>query len=736
MILKFVEYISTMFKSFISLLSVMRFHEKGENMFNKLKCFAFVVILSFSLSLTILFPLSSATPTKTVYVDPPKVIYDIHNATLGTRFNVTVWISSSSYPWKLMMWQVYTKFNDDLINVTEVWVDTPGKWVIHAWPNDYLEGRSWDPDYIFYNTAGGFIGNPTYYHLGSGSGALMIGDLLMSDKSITATKKLCTIEFEIVRLPEEGQTLSCVLNIDNSDTFFYDSQGKITDLTIQDGYYEISYPGLPPPQRMLTINSAVGGSTVPPTGTYTYNNGTLVTITAYPNAGYLFSHWILDAQTNTSNPINILMDRDYELTPVFTLMPTNESRIFVDPPEIIDPTMVPSSTFAINITIDDVVNMQVCTFNLTYDTNVLSWAGIKLIRVSGQLPKANVECNDDAGYIWAKLTYTSPVSTVEPLALFEIIFHVENLGSSILDLHDTEILDSGSDPVDHDVYDGFFMSLIRDVAIINVIPSRAWAYQGWPVNIAVKVKNLGNISETFNVEVYYDDDLIGTATVTNLAPNEELDLVIPWNTSGVEEGTYTIRAEAGVVPYEIDTSNNVYVDGTVQILTVIRDVAVTEVVVEQNWAYKGWLVQVNVTVENLGEVAETFNVALYYDGHLVNTYDIIGLTPHTSFVVSFMWNTSSAEPCHNYTLSAEASEVPYEYDTTNNIYVDGAVKLRLMGDVNEDGLVNMLDLYEVSLSFGFFKGDPEFNMYADINKDGFINMLDLYLVAQNFGNAC
>jgi len=696
----------------------------------------FIVALSLTLWLISDVPLLSAVPTKTVYVDPPEVIYDISNATLGTRFNVSVWISSDEYPWNIMMWQVYMIFNDDLINVTSIWVDAAGKYVIHAWPNDFLGGRNWDPDYIFYGKAGGFIGNPTYYNLGPGSGALMVGDLLMSDTAVDAIKKLCTIEFEIVKLPEEGQILSCVLNIDNPDTFFFDSVGQITDLIIQNGYYEISYPGPPPPQWNLTINSATGGTTVPSSGTYTYDNGTIATVTAYPDAGYLFSHWILDSETNTSNPINILMNRDYELTPVFALIPTNKTRIFVDPPEIVDPTMLPSSTFAINITIDNVVDMQVCTFNLTYNTNVLGWAGIRLIRFSGQLPRANVECNDDTGYIWAKLTYTTPVSTVDPVALAEIIFHVENLGSSPLDLHDTEILDSEGEPIDHSVYDGFFMSLIRDVAVINVIPSRSWAYQGWPVNIAVRVKNLGNISETFDVKVYYDDNLIGVTTVTDLAPNEELDLNVPWNTSSVGEGTYTIKAEAVPVPYEIDTSNNVYFDGTVQILTVIRDVAVTEVVTEQDWAYQGWMVQVNVTVENLGEVAETFNVTLYCDGNIVDTYDVINLAPHASLTIVFVWNTSSTEPCNNYTLSAEASEISYEFDSVNNIYVDGTVKLRLMGDVDGDGIVNMIDLYEVGLSFGLFKGDPEFNVYADINKDGFINMLDLYLVAQNFGSLC
>jgi hypothetical protein len=410
--------------------------------------------------------------------------------------------------------------------------------------------------------------------------------------------------------------------------------------------------------------------------------------------------------------------------------------LFVDPPEIIDPTLLPCSTFTINITVDDVMNMHSCEFNLSYDTFVIGWAGIMLHRVSGQLPTANLEANDDAGYIWMKLTYQSPVSAVEPTTLVQIIFHVEHLGSTVLDLHNTALLDPEDDPIDHDVYDGFFMSLIRDVAVINVVPSRTWAYQGWPVSIAVTVKNLGNISETFDAKAYYDSTLIGTAPVVNLPPNTEQTVIINWDTSGVAEGTYTIKGEATTVPYEYDTTNNIYIDNTVMILTTIRDVAVTNVVPEQNWAYQGWLIHVNVTAENLGELPETFNVTLSYDSNVIGVSHIVNLAPHTAIVIDFLWNTSTAEACHNYTMSAESSEIPYEFNLTNNLFVDGKVKIRLMGDVDGNGMVNMIDLYLVGLSFGYTVGEPGYNVYADVDRNGIINMIDMWIVARNFGRSC
>jgi len=49
-------------------------------------------------------------------------------------------------------------------------------------------------------------------------------------------------------------------------------------------------------------------------------------------------------------------------------------------------------------------------------------------------------------------------------------------------------------------------------------------------------------------------------------------------------------------------------------------------------------------------------------------------------------------------------------------------------DVNEDGVVNILDLTFVASRFG--ETDPE----ADVNDDGKVNILDLVRVAQHFGN--
>jgi hypothetical protein len=71
----------------------------------------------------------------------------------------------------------------------------------------------------------------------------------------------------------------------------------------------------------LTINSAIGGSTSPIAGSYSYEEGEIAVVAAVPETNYSFDHWMLNGGANSSNPIAIAMDGNYMLTPVFYSTP-------------------------------------------------------------------------------------------------------------------------------------------------------------------------------------------------------------------------------------------------------------------------------------------------------------------------------------------------------------------------------------------------------------------------------
>ena len=66
-----------------------------------------------------------------------------------------------------------------------------------------------------------------------------------------------------------------------------------------------------------TTGTAGGGTIDPEPGTYIFNEGAEVTITATPNSGHIFSNWSGDA-SETNNPIIITMDSDKSITANFT----------------------------------------------------------------------------------------------------------------------------------------------------------------------------------------------------------------------------------------------------------------------------------------------------------------------------------------------------------------------------------------------------------------------------------
>ncbi|MEM2293157.1 MAG: NosD domain-containing protein, partial [Nitrososphaerota archaeon] len=67
------------------------------------------------------------------------------------------------------------------------------------------------------------------------------------------------------------------------------------------------------PTYSLIIMTTAGGTTNPAPGTYTYAAGTELNVTATPNTGYSFAHWLLDGQKRTENPITVLMDANHTL---------------------------------------------------------------------------------------------------------------------------------------------------------------------------------------------------------------------------------------------------------------------------------------------------------------------------------------------------------------------------------------------------------------------------------------
>lgn len=104
-----------------------------------------------------------------------------------------------------------------------------------------------------------------------------------------------------------------------------------------------------------------------------------------------------------------------------------------------------------------------------------------------------------------------------------------------------------------------------DVAVVNVVPSSTVVTEGDLVSITVNVTNKGSHDATFDVTAYYEDEAAASAqTVTDLAPGTSQTLTFSWDTAGVAEDSYKIKAVA-VFGSDEYTTDNTYSDGTVRI---------------------------------------------------------------------------------------------------------------------------------------------------------------------------
>ncbi len=117
---------------------------------------------------------------------------------------------------------------------------------------------------------------------------------------------------------------------------------------------------------------------------------------------------------------------------------------------------------------------------------------------------------------------------------------------------------------------------VPDVAITSVTLSKTVVGGGYPLSINVTMENQGDNEETFNITAYYNETAIilpngKNYTTVTLPSGNSTTITFTWITTGVVKGNYTISAFAIPVPFETDTDDNAYTDGTV-LVTIPGDV--------------------------------------------------------------------------------------------------------------------------------------------------------------------
>jgi subtilisin family serine protease len=206
--------------------------------------------------------------------------------------------------------------------------------------------------------------------------------------------------------------------------------------------------------------------------------------------------------------------------------------------------------------------------------------------------------------------------------------------------------------------------------------------------------------------------------------------------SGAEEIIEYVPEASGTYYIVVKWVNGNGIFNLSSISSPIHDIAVVSVTTSATAVYTGEIVNVTVVVKNDGGITESFNLTCYFDNNTIGTQTVVDLPPGSEMNLTFSWNTTEATLCINYTISAVADVVVGEEDTADNTYINGKVKVKMLGDVNGDGIVDIWDLATAGKAYGSFEGEEDYNSDADINRDGVVDMRDLAIICTNYGNTC
>jgi len=319
--------------------------------------------------------------------------------------------------------------------------------------------------------------------------------------------------------------------------------------------------------------------------------------------------------------------------------------------------------------------------------------------------------------------------------LLWINFTAVGYGDSPIDIgpvwEDVTMLDdSQNNPIQHLTIGGVVHVGLRDVSITNIETPKTV-----PTNSIVKInvtaENQGEVPETFDVTLYYDNNQIGATLIIDMPGGGIQILSFTWSTNGLPIGEYTLKATATQVPGEVDLTDNTYIFNPLYIG--LRDIALTKITPSKTIT-NDTTVYINVTAQNNGETgtpSQTFNLTLQYGTKIIGTQTIENLTVGSAASLTFTWTTMTV-PAGAHLISAIATTIPGETNTENNVAATVIIET-ILGDVTGEGKVDILDIATIAKAYGAYPGHPKWNPNVDLDNNNKITIIDIAKAAKNYG---
>jgi len=284
-------------------------------------------------------------------------------------------------------------------------------------------------------------------------------------------------------------------------------------------------------------------------------------------------------------------------------------------------------------------------------------------------------------------------------------------------------------------------SFIVNVTISDVVDLYGWEFKlGWnsslleAINVTEgdfleKDRETFFIEKTFNTDGYVLASAILIGKISGASGGGTLANV-EFNVKGLGESVLDLY-DTKLGDSQKQPINHTTIDGYCY-TPLGHDIAINGVTPSKTVVGEDYSLSIRVAVKNYGSFVETFNITAYYnETNIIATHGII-LTNGNSTTIAFMWNTTGIAK-GNYAISANAIPVPGEIDITDNMCIDGFVAVAMVGDVNADGKVDILDIALVARAYGSYLGHQRWNPNYDLDGNGKVDILDVALAARNYG---
>jgi PKD repeat protein len=379
-----------------------------------------------------------------------------------------------------------------------------------------------------------------------------------------------------------------------------------------------------------------------------------------------------EGQVSNSARHNITITK---LMPALSVQPTN----------IINPTLGPGSIFYVNITIADIENLWSYQFILSYDTSILTATNL------GSYAPFDKEwssiINDTAGYV--SISYSmrghKGFSTTDPMPISWIEFTVDNVGTSVLDLLDSELIDTSGNPISHQDVDGLFDNRPPgpEEPFVKVYVAQPLGYiPAQPPGVIVTVDMIIEVS---GIADHSHEGIVGWGIYVQVDP----DVLKPVGVRGARSG-YFLWEFADWWWYDYPAISSFF-NNTAGFCDIAEFIAP----LPAGGAGDPWSGLKLVTLEFLSKSETAYS--------LIDLFDIEYMTRDG------MWHPVDEVIDGHYT------------------------RVPILGDIDGDGDVDRYDYGLFAQAYGTSEGDPNYIQEADLDIDGDIDRYDFGILAQNYG---